>query len=167
MHQLHLQPEHILGSQTSFRLRPARGGGGSWVPGEPRLSKDRTRVVCGYRFPDREQPCQEWLAWWADNWDSLRWREITGMSVVGASTGPVATRAESFAERFGMAGVSVRCFKGEGVRITIGAPTANDRVVDVGRSFAFGMRARSAARPATRETRRTQRSARKGNANEQ
>jgi len=59
---------------------------------------------------------------------------------------PLGDRAESFAEKCGTAGVSVRCFKGEGVRITIGAATANDRVVDVAQSFALGTRARSSAR---------------------
>jgi hypothetical protein len=58
----------------------------------PRLNRDRTKVVCGYKFPDREQPCQEWLAWWADNWDDLRWPKVTGMKVLGRAYGPMVVR---------------------------------------------------------------------------
>ena len=37
---------------------------------EPRLNKDRTRVICGWRSPEGNE-CQEWLARWDDNWSHV------------------------------------------------------------------------------------------------
>lgn len=39
---------------------------------------------------------------------------------------PLGTQSRQFAEFCGSAGISVRCFAGEGVRVTIGAPWEND-----------------------------------------
>lgn len=36
---------------------------------EPRLNKDRTRVICGWLFADGNE-CQEWLGRWYDRWSA-------------------------------------------------------------------------------------------------
>jgi hypothetical protein len=38
---------------------------GGPAEGEPRLNRDRTRVICGHVFLDTNK-CEEWLAWWSD-----------------------------------------------------------------------------------------------------
>jgi histidinol-phosphate aminotransferase len=49
---------------------------------------------------------------------------------------PLGNRSDSFALCCARMAVSVRGFSGEGVRITVGTPTANDLVIDAGESFA-------------------------------
>jgi histidinol-phosphate aminotransferase len=48
---------------------------------------------------------------------------------------PLGSRAEEFAAACEVAGISVRCFAGEGVRASIGSPGENDRFLAVARAF--------------------------------
>ncbi|MGA3351822.1 MAG: histidinol-phosphate transaminase [Acidimicrobiales bacterium] len=48
---------------------------------------------------------------------------------------PLADKADSFAYECARVGISVRCFSGEGVRVTIGTVTANDLVIEAAQSF--------------------------------
>ena len=48
---------------------------------------------------------------------------------------PLADRTDAFAEATAAAGVVVRPFSGEGVRVTVGEPAANDRWLAVLRDF--------------------------------
>ncbi|MEU6431360.1 histidinol-phosphate transaminase [Microbispora sp. NPDC046973] len=48
---------------------------------------------------------------------------------------PLAGRSGDFARACARAGVTVRCFDSEGVRVTIGAPAANDAVLAVAAAF--------------------------------
>ncbi|HEY6538561.1 MAG TPA: histidinol-phosphate transaminase [Candidatus Dormibacteraeota bacterium] len=43
---------------------------------------------------------------------------------------PLGTGSQAFAEAVGTAGISVRCFPGDGVRVTIGTPAENSRLLD-------------------------------------
>ena len=48
---------------------------------------------------------------------------------------PLGDRSDAFARQLAETGVSVRCFRHEGVRITVGTPEANDLVVDAAEAF--------------------------------
>jgi histidinol-phosphate aminotransferase len=48
---------------------------------------------------------------------------------------PLCERSDSFAALCAQAGASVRCFSGEGVRVTVGSAAANDLVIELARSF--------------------------------
>ena len=51
---------------------------------------------------------------------------------------PTGARTLEVAEAFGRDGLAVRPFAGDGIRITIGEPDANDRVLDVLRRQSAG-----------------------------
>jgi histidinol-phosphate aminotransferase len=48
---------------------------------------------------------------------------------------PLGDSSDAFADKCAQKGVSVRCFTGEGVRVTIGTRVANDLVLEAARSF--------------------------------
>jgi histidinol-phosphate aminotransferase len=48
---------------------------------------------------------------------------------------PLDERAQPMADACAEVGLAVRCFAGEGVRVTIGEPGANDLLLDVAASF--------------------------------
>jgi histidinol-phosphate aminotransferase len=58
----------------------------------------------------------------------------TGMSVPESQANflwlPLAARSQAFATACSAAGISVRCFPGDGVRVTIGTPSENQSFLD-------------------------------------
>ena len=64
----------------------------------------------------------------------------TGLEVPTSETNfvwlPLGTRSDSFAAHCAELGVSVRCFSGEGVRVSVGTPSADDLVIEAGERFA-------------------------------
>jgi histidinol-phosphate aminotransferase len=143
--------DHVLVLRTFSKAHNLAGARIGWCAGDPEILRAMRRVALPFTVSRLASAAAAQAI--ADYSAANRLEEIisererlaenlrgAGFEVPASQTNflwlVLGDRSDSFAARCAESAVSVRCFSGEGVRVTVGTAEANDRVAQVANSFA-------------------------------